>query len=63
MSDLIPVVAHASATRIRISCQTNGQLITDIAPDAISDLIEKRDHFVWLDISNPDEHAVALIRD
>jgi magnesium transporter len=52
-----------SGTRQLIVCQANEQFITTVNPRDISELITQRDHFVWLDLQDPQEADIALLRD
>ncbi|GAB4113831.1 MAG: magnesium/cobalt transporter CorA [Roseiflexaceae bacterium] len=40
-----------------------GQIVTNIPPDSISELIKEQHHFLWLDLSDPSEQDIALLRD
>lgn len=43
--------------------QQNGQFCHDVDPSAISDMLTEPDDILWLDICNPTEQDIALLRD
>lgn len=44
-------------------CHVDGEFDTTINPQDISEIIKRKDQFVWLDIRDPQEHDIALLRD
>jgi magnesium transporter len=44
-------------------CRSDGHFHTDLDPADISEIIKRKDHFVWLDIQDPQERDIALLRD
>src|SRR5262245_33763287 len=44
-------------------CRSDGQFETDLDPNDISEVIKRKDAFVWLDIQDPQEQDIALLRD
>jgi magnesium transporter len=44
-------------------CHVDGEFDTTIDPQDISEIIKRKDQFVWLDIRDPQEHDIALLRD
>jgi magnesium transporter len=52
-----------AATRQLLVCHANGQFITRVNPRDISEIIQQKDQFVWLDLQDPQEADIALLRD
>ena len=50
-------------SRRRIICRSAGQFRTDVAPENISEIIGNTDDFLWLDLADPNEQDIALLRD
>jgi magnesium transporter len=44
-------------------CRSDGHFDTDLDPSDISEIIKRKDAFVWLDIQDPQEQDIALLRD
>jgi magnesium transporter len=47
----------------RIVCHGDGKFQTNIKPADISDLIERPDKFVWVDLTSPNEADIAMLRE
>ena len=55
---------HAPArSRQILICLANGEFTKQVDPTDISELIQRKDHFVWLDIQDPQERDLALLRE
>jgi magnesium transporter len=52
-----------SATRQLVVCHANGQFITAVNPQDISEIVQQKDQFVWLDLQDPQDADIALLRD
>jgi magnesium transporter len=52
-----------SSTRQLVVCHANGRFITTVNPQDISEIIQQKDQFVWLDLQDPQEADIALLRD
>src|SRR5262245_44085947 len=50
-------------TRRLVVCHSDGQFDTSVDPEDISEIISHKDKFVWLDIQDPQEHDIVLLRD
>ncbi len=50
-------------TRARVVCQVDGHIVTNITPAAISDVLASGQQFVWLDLADPVEADMELLRD
>src|SRR5262249_45201167 len=46
-----------------VVCRANGHFTMKVNPDDISEIIKQKDQFVWLDLQDPQEHDIALLRD
>jgi len=44
-------------------CHTDGQDFTRINPSEISEAIKQKEHIVWLDLQDPQEADIRLLRD
>src|SRR5947207_1083966 len=55
--------AAAQATRQLVVCRADGQFRSTVNPEDISDIIQGKDQFVWLDMQAPQEADIALLRD
>ena len=53
----------APAARRLVVCKSDGQFRTEVDPSDISELIQHADTFVWLDLQNPQERDVDLLRE
>jgi magnesium transporter len=53
---------HAAAQRL-VVCRSNGEFHTEVNPSDISELLGQRDTFVWLDLQNPREADIDLLRE
>lgn len=52
-----------NGSRHRIVCQVDGRIFNDLDLGDISEIIERRDRFLWLDINNPQEKDAELLRE
>jgi magnesium transporter len=50
-------------TRRTLVCRSDGLFKTDLDPSDISELLKHKDYFVWLDLQDPQESDIALLRD
>lgn len=50
-------------SRQLLVCLVNGQFTTQLDPTEISDLIQRKDHFVWLDLQNPQQQDIMLLQE
>jgi magnesium transporter len=50
-------------TRRLLVCRGDGNFETNLDPSDISEIIKRKDYFVWLDIQDPQEQDIALLRD
>jgi magnesium transporter len=50
-------------TRHLVVCQADGQIVSKINPTDISEIIRDKKQFVWLDLQDPQENEIALLRD
>jgi magnesium transporter len=46
-----------------VVCRAGGQFTMKVNPDDISEIIKQEDQFVWLDLQDPQEQDIALLRD
>ena len=53
----------APASRRLVVCKSDGQFRTEVDPSDISELIQRADTFVWLDLQNPQERDADLLRE
>src|SRR5439155_18369935 len=44
-------------------CRVDGRFVSKVDPEHISEIIKQKDEFVWLDLQDPQEHDIALLRD
>ena len=44
-------------------CHTNGMVRGDVTSEAIDHMLQEPDNIVWLDISDPNEHDIGILRD
>jgi magnesium transporter len=51
------------AARQLVMCRADGHFRSTVDPEDISEIIKRKDQFVWLDIQAPQEHDIALLRD
>jgi magnesium transporter len=56
------LAAAPAAPRQLVVCKSNGQFHTHINPDEIDQLINQPNTFLWLDLQNPQEHSIELLR-
>jgi magnesium transporter len=56
-------VSVPAATRRMVVCASNGQFHSYVDPAEIDELLDKRDTFLWLDLQNPQEHDIQLLRE
>lgn len=50
------------AIRQFVVCHSDGQFASAADPEDISEIIQRRDQFVWLDMQDPQEADIALLR-
>jgi magnesium transporter len=55
-------VAKPDEPRRTVVCRSNGTFHTKVNPSHISELLKMPDTFVWLDLQNPTEEDVGLLR-
>jgi magnesium transporter len=55
--------ARILANRQLVVCRADGHFRSKVNPEDISDLIQRKDQFVWLDIQGPQDDDIALLRD
>lgn len=55
--------ARAQATRQLVVCRADGHFRSTADPQDISEIIKRKDQFVWLDMQAPQEGDIALLRD
>ena len=55
--------ARLQATRQLVVCRADGHFASTVNPEDISEIIQGKDQFVWLDIQAPQEADIALLRD
>jgi magnesium transporter len=44
-------------------CRSDGRFETNLDPSDISEIIKRKDAFIWLDVQDPQEQDIALLRD
>jgi magnesium transporter len=49
-------------TRQLVVCRADGHFRSTVDPEDISDIIKRKDQFIWLDIQAPQEADIALLR-
>jgi magnesium transporter len=54
--------AAPAPPRILVVCKSNGEFHSQVNPNEIDQLINQPDTFVWLDLQNPQEQSIALLR-
>jgi magnesium transporter len=62
MSTTLPDISPLHG-RTRVVCQVNGRIVTDIPASEISDVLRKERHFVWLDLVDPVDDDMQLLRE
>lgn len=55
--------AQVQATRQLVVCRADGHFRSTVDPEDISEIIQRKDQFVWLDIQAPQEGDIALLRE
>ncbi len=50
-------------TRQLVVCQADGQFVSKVNPSDISEIIKDKQSFVWLDLQDPQEREIKLLRD
>jgi magnesium transporter len=55
--------APVEQMRRLVVCHSDGHFDTSTDPQDISEIIKRKDRFVWLDIQDPQEYDIALLRD
>jgi len=53
----------APQSRQLLVCRVDGRFVSKVDPEHISEIIKQKDEFVWLDLQDPQEHDIALLRD
>jgi magnesium transporter len=51
------------ATRQLVVCRSDGQFKSTVNPEDISEILKRKDQFVWLDIQDPQESDIQLLRE
>ncbi|MEO7913221.1 MAG: magnesium/cobalt transporter CorA [Roseiflexaceae bacterium] len=54
--------AAPAPPRTLVVCKSNGQFYSHVNPNEIDQLINQPDTFLWLDLQNPQEQSIALLR-
>jgi magnesium transporter len=49
-------------TRQLVVCQADGQFVSKVNPSDISEIIKDKQSFVWLDLQDPQEREIKLLR-
>lgn len=52
-----------TAMKHLVVCKPNGEFMRHIDPHRISEVLRSQDHFVWLDMEDPQPNDVALLRE
>jgi magnesium transporter len=55
--------APVQATRQLVVCRADGHFKSTVDPEDISEIIQRKDQFIWLDIQAPQEDDIALLRE
>jgi magnesium transporter len=55
--------ARLLATRHLVVCRADGHFRSTVDPEDISEILQRKDQFIWLDIQAPQEADIALLRD
>lgn len=58
-----PPPAPPPDTRQLVVCQADGRFVKKVNPSDISEIIKDRQSFVWLDLQDPQEREIKLLRD
>jgi magnesium transporter len=56
-------LAPAGPTRQTVVCASNGQFHSYVDPEQIDELIEQPHTFLWLDLQNPQDEEINLLRE
>src|SRR5215212_8982884 len=56
------LLAAPAPPRLLVVCKSNGEFHSAVNPNQIDQLINQPDTFVWLDLQNPQEQSLALLR-
>src|SRR4051812_16532723 len=56
------LLAAPAPPRLLVVCKSNGEFHSEVNPNEIDQLINQPDTFVWLDLQNPQEQSIALLR-
>jgi len=56
-------IAPAPHTRQLVVCRADGDFRSTVNPEDISEILQVKDQFVWLDMQAPQEADIALLRD
>src|SRR5215207_6557837 len=54
---------RVQATRQLVVCRADGHFRSTVDPEDISEILQRKDQFVWLDMQAPQEGDIALLRD
>jgi magnesium transporter len=54
---------QVQATRQLVVCRADGHFRSTVDPEDISEIIKGKDQFVWLDIQDPQDEDIALLRE
>ncbi|MEP7188925.1 MAG: magnesium/cobalt transporter CorA [Roseiflexaceae bacterium] len=54
--------AAPAPPRLLVVCKSNGQFQSHVNPNEIDHMINQPDTFLWLDLQNPQEQSIALLR-
>jgi magnesium transporter len=55
--------AAPAEARHLVVCHADGQFLSKTNPEDISEIIKHKDQFVWLDLQDPQEREIELLRD
>jgi magnesium transporter len=54
---------RVSTTRQLVVCRADGDFRSTVNPEDISEILKRKDQFVWLDMQDPQEEDIALLRE
>ena len=57
------LTAAPAPPRQMVVCASNGQFHSYVNPQKIDELIGQADTFLWLDLQNPQDHEIDLLRE
>src|SRR4051812_14489975 len=55
--------ARILANRQLVVCRANGKFRSTVNPEDISEILQRKDQFIWLDMQAPGEADIALLRE